>query len=253
MNYYSFCFYAIAFFLIIVIRYFLVAGGAYWLFYIILGKSLASRNLQTKSKTTSLRQSIYRETKMSVFSGVVFALAAAFIMTQCDRGVTLIYKDLNQYGYWYLGLSFITVLILQDTYFYFLHRLFHHPSLFKWIHKGHHLSGTPTPWTSFAFDVPEAIIQALFFVIIVFIIPLHFATLIAILLTMTIWSIWNHLGFEIFPSSFPHHWLGKWLIGSTHHNIHHRQYTMHYGLYFTFWDKLCGTQDPNYQNKFDFI
>jgi sterol desaturase/sphingolipid hydroxylase (fatty acid hydroxylase superfamily) len=67
---------------------------------------------------------------------------------------------------------------------------------------------------------------------------------------MTVWSVWNHLGFEIFLSSFPHHWLRKWLIGSTHHAIHHRQYTVHYGLYFTFWDKLLGTQDPNYEKKF---
>jgi sterol desaturase/sphingolipid hydroxylase (fatty acid hydroxylase superfamily) len=67
---------------------------------------------------------------------------------------------------------------------------------------------------------------------------------------MTVWSVWKYLGFEIFPPSFPHHWLGKWIIGSTHHAIHHRQYKVHYGLYFTFWDKLLGTQDPNHEKKF---
>jgi uncharacterized membrane protein len=30
---------------------------------------------------------------------------------------------------------------------------------------------------------------------------------------------------------------------------HHHKYTVHYGLYFTFWDKLLGTQDPNYEKE----
>jgi sterol desaturase/sphingolipid hydroxylase (fatty acid hydroxylase superfamily) len=45
--------------------------------------------------------------------------------------------------------------------------------------------------------------------------------------------------------------LGRWFIGPAHHSIHHRKYTVHYGLYFTFWDKLLGTQDPDYEQKFD--
>jgi sterol desaturase/sphingolipid hydroxylase (fatty acid hydroxylase superfamily) len=252
----SYGFYGLLFFGVILVRYFFIAGGAYWLFYSVLGKSLAHRSLRRErsaaaSRTPPLRQSIYREIKMSVLSAVVFALGAAFVMTEYDWEITLLYTNLHQYGLWYLGVSFGAVLLLQDAYFYFLHRLFHHPLLFKWVHFGHHLSGVPTPWTSFAFDLPEAFIQAFFFVGIVLIIPLHFFTLLAILLTMTVWSVWNHLGFEIFPSSFPRHWLGKWLIGSTHHAIHHRQYTVHYGLYFTFWDKLLGTQDPHYQNEFN--
>lgn len=257
MTDHSFGFYGVVLFGVILFRYFFIAGGAYWLFYLVLGKSLAHRSLRRErsaaaSRTPSQCQSIYREIKMSVLSAVIFALGAAFVMTEYDWGITLLYTDLHQYGLWYLGVSFVGVLMLQDGYFYFLHRLFHHPLLFKWIHYGHHRSGDPTPWTSFAFDLPEAFIQAFFFVGIVLIIPLHFLTLLTVLLTMTVWSVWNHLGFEIFPASFPQHWLGKWLIGSTHHAIHHRQYTVHYGLYFTFWDKLLGTEDPHYQNEFDF-
>ncbi|HEY9832817.1 MAG TPA: sterol desaturase family protein [Stenomitos sp.] len=175
------------------------------------------------------------------------------MMSEYNLGVTRLYTDPRQYGLWYLGVSFVGVLILQDTYFYFMHRMFHHPLLLKWLHQGHHRSGDPTPWTSFAFDLPEAVIQALFFVSVIFVIPLHFITLLAVLMTMTVWSVLNHLGFELFPSSFPRHWLGRWLIGSTHHSIHHRKYTVHYGLYFTFWDKLLGTHDPNYESEFDSV
>jgi Delta7-sterol 5-desaturase len=81
---------------------------------------------------------------------------------------------------------------------------------------------------------------------IVFVIPLHLVTLIAVLSTMTVWAVLNHLGIDRLPSSFPHHWFGRWFIGPAHHSIHHLKYKLHYGLYFTFWDRLLGTQDPEY-------
>lgn len=192
-----------------------------------------------------------RDIKLSILSAICFALFAAFIVSEYDLGATRLYATLDEYGLWYLGFSFVALLVLQDTYFYFMHRLLHHPFFFKWLHSGHHRSGEPTPWTSFAFDPPEAIVQGIFFLGIVFILPLHFIILVAALMVMTGWSVLTHLGFELFPSSFPHHYLGKWFIGSTHHSIHHRKYTVHYGLYFTLWDKLLNTQDPNYAREFD--
>jgi sterol desaturase/sphingolipid hydroxylase (fatty acid hydroxylase superfamily) len=244
----SFLYYCFIFFGVILARYFLIAGGTYLIFYSDLGKRFPKRGLR---RSPPLWRTIQKDLELSVLSAVVFAPCAALIMSEYGLGVTRLYIDPRQYGLWYLGVSFVAVLILQDTYFYFMHRMFHHPLLLRWLHQGHHRSGDPTPWTSFAFDLPEALIQALFFVSVIFVVPLHFITLVAVLMTMTIWSVLNHLGFELFPSSFPRHWLGRWFIGSTHHSIHHRKYTVHYGLYFTFWDKLLGTHDPNYENEFD--
>jgi len=241
----SFWLYWFVLFGMISTRYFLIAGGAYLLFYSVLGKSLAKQSLRSKPP---LIQSIGNDIQLSILSGMIFALSGAFIISESDLGATLLYTDVSKYGLWYLGVSFVAVLILQDTCFYFIHRLFHNPWLFKWAHFGHHRSGEPTPWSSFAFDPPEAIAQALFFVGIVFIVPLHFITFLTLLMTMTMWAVLTHLGFELFPSSFKSHWIGKWFIGSTHHSIHHRHYTAHYGLYFTVWDKLLRTQDPNYSN-----
>lgn len=246
----SFLYYCFIFFGVILVRYFLIAGGTYFIFYSDLGKRLPKRGLR---RSPPLWRSIQKDLELSLLSAVVFSLCAALVMSAYNLGVTRLYTDPRQYGLWYLGVSFVGVLLLQDTYFYFMHRMFHHPLILKWLHQGHHRSGDPTPWTSFAFDLPEAVIQALFFVSVIFVVPLHFITLLAVLMTMTLWSVLNHLGFELFPSSFPRHWLGRWLIGSTHHSIHHRKYTVHYGLYFTFWDKLLGTHDPNYESEFDSV
>jgi sterol desaturase/sphingolipid hydroxylase (fatty acid hydroxylase superfamily) len=244
----SFGFYGIAFFGIILARYFLVAGSMYFCFYSPWSDAFIHHNLQHWPPTW---KSIQHDIMLSVLSAAVFALAAAFILSGYSWGITRLYSQAQQYGLWYLGISYVVVLILQDTYFYFTHRLFHHPALFRWLHQGHHRSRYPTPWTSFAFDALEAIVQSLFLIGVVFIIPLHFITLIAVLTTMTVWAVLNHLGIDRLPAAFPHHWLGRWFIGPAHHSVHHRKYTMHYGLYFTFWDRLLGTQDPDYQQRLD--
>jgi sterol desaturase/sphingolipid hydroxylase (fatty acid hydroxylase superfamily) len=243
----KFGFYWIAFVGIIVVRYFLIAGGIYWLFYSLISSPRRVRTLRSRPVA---RKAIQQDIELSIVSAIIFAFCSAFIVSAYDSDMTRIYPAIGQYGGGYLVGSFIAVLLLQDAYFYFVHRAFHHPALFKWFHWGHHRTGEPTPWTSFAFDPLEALVQALFLVGIVFILPLHFVTLIAVLLTMTLWTVWNHLGFELLPVSFPHHWLGKWLIGPTHHAIHHRKYRVHYGLYFTFWDRLLNTHDPNYEKEF---
>lgn len=245
MTNHSFWFSWFVFFSAILARYFLIAGGAYLLFYSVLRMPLANGRLRPKPLKGC---SVQKDIELSVLSAVVFALCAALI-TEYGLKVTLIYTDLHKYGFWYLGVSFVTVLILQDTYYYFIHRMFHHPLIFIWMHHGHHGSREPTPWSSFAFDLAETILQALFFVGVIFIVPLHFITLVVLLMTMTVWAVLTHLGFELFPPSSTPHWLGRWFIGSMHHLIHHRNYTVHYGLYFTFWDKLLGTEVTNYENK----
>lgn len=236
----SFWYYWCVFFGIILVRYLLIAGGAHLLFYQILKKSLIGRGI---TLTPPMENSLQREIALSVLSAVVFAFGAALITLSYRQGITLLYTQINAYGILYLGVSYVLTLILQDTYFYFTHRLFHYPLFFKFFHKSHHISKHPTPWTSFAFDPLEALVQILFLIGIVFIIPLHYIVLGAVLITMTVWAVLNHLGFKLFPSTKPYHWFGRWFIGPTHHLLHHRKYKVHYGLYFTFWDKLLNTND----------
>jgi lathosterol oxidase len=241
----SFCFWGLTFFVIILARYFLVAGLSYWWLYL-RGRSRRALDPKSKAPRAPSKVSIRQDIQLSVRSSAVFAVATAALLTLQDLGLTRLYSDPERFGLWYLGASYLLVLILQDSFFYATHRLCHHPALFSWTHRGHHRSGQPTPWTSFAFDLPEAVLQALFLVLIVVSVPLHLITLLAVLTTMTIWAIVTHLGLTHLPECFPHHWLGRWLIGPAHHGLHHRHIDRHFGLYFTFWDWVLATQDPMY-------
>jgi sterol desaturase/sphingolipid hydroxylase (fatty acid hydroxylase superfamily) len=243
MEQHSFWFDGVAFFGIILVRYFFVAGCFHWLL-----KALAarSRTTRTPDQQQLSNESVRHDIQLSVISAGVFALATAGIMSLHAMGLTRLYSQPQEYGLAYLAFSYIAVLILQDAYFYATHRLVHHQALFPWFHQGHHRSRQPTPWTSFAFDPLEAIVQALFLIAVVVLIPLHFITLLAVLTTMTIWAVVNHLGLDHLPLRFPHHWLGRWVIGPAHHSVHHRRYAKNFGLYFTFWDRVFGTEDPAY-------
>ncbi len=230
MQHHSFWFYLFTLFGIILARYLAMAGFAHWLLY----------------QRQGARISVLNDIQLSVISAAIFSLATALVMTLQEQGLTRLHGQIHAGSWWTLPLSYLAVLILQDTCFYATHRLFHHPRLFPWFHRGHHRSRQPTPWTSFAFDPLEAVVQALFLIGIVMLIPLHVVTLLAVLTTMTVWAVVNHLGLEVLPMNFPHHWLGRWLIGPAHHAIHHRRHGQHFGLYFTFWDRVFGSEDPAY-------
>ena len=218
-----------AFFSIILTRYFIVAGGTYWLFYSSNHKLIK----QPHNIKSSNRQAIERDIALSIITTLALSICAALIMCIYNSGATRLYSSIDERGIIYLFICFWGVIFLQDTCYYFFHRGFHHSAVYSWLHRGHHRSKNPTPWTSFALDFPEALIQSLFMVAVVLVIPLHIYVLMLLLITMTVWALVNHLGFELFPN-FSDRPIVKWFISSDRHSLHYRQHTRHYGLYFTF-------------------
>ena len=87
----------------------------------------------------------------------------------------------------------------------------------------------------------RAAVVSLLIPALVFAIPIHVAVLGLVLLVMTVMGVTNHMGWEMFPRALVHSRAGNWLITASHHHRHHEQYRCNYGLYFRFWDRLCGT------------
>jgi sterol desaturase/sphingolipid hydroxylase (fatty acid hydroxylase superfamily) len=152
---------------------------------------------------------------------------------------------------WWLPVSFLLSLLIHETYYYWVHRWMHQPRIFRLVHKVHHDSNITSPWTAFSFHPLEGVLQAIILPLILMIVPLHPYVIVVQLVFMSISSVINHLEIEIFPRSFYHHPVGRWLIGATHHSMHHRQFRYNYGLYFTFLDKLHKTESPGYEGKLE--
>ncbi|MBL0914277.1 MAG: sterol desaturase family protein, partial [Sphingopyxis sp.] len=117
----------------------------------------------------------------------------------------------------------------------------HQPRWFRIAHAVHHQSRPPTAWAAMSFHPVEAITGAVVIPALVFLIPVHVAVLGLVLTIMTIMGVGNHMGWEMFPRALVHGPAGRWLITATHHEAHHAAYRGNYGLYFRFWDKVCGT------------
>jgi sterol desaturase/sphingolipid hydroxylase (fatty acid hydroxylase superfamily) len=234
-------------FLVVAGRYFLIAGIFHFVFYVVGKKKWAHRRL---GKTTHSRQ-FYKEVKWSLITSIIFALAGALTTVLWQKGYTKLYVDVHDYPLWLLPVSLIVSMLIHESYYYWLHRWMHKPQVFKILHKVHHDSNTTSPWTAFSFHPLEGVSQALILPLTILVIPMHMYVLLVQLTLMTFSSVINHLEIEVYPANFHKNRVGKWLIGATHHSLHHKQFRFNYGLYFTFWDKWKKTESPKYGSLFE--
>jgi ferredoxin-NADP reductase/sterol desaturase/sphingolipid hydroxylase (fatty acid hydroxylase superfamily) len=163
------------------------------------------------------------------------------VLSLKDLGRLKFYTDINSYGgIGYLFASFVFLLVFGDAWFYLFHRLMHHPKIYKYVHSVHHKSLEVTPFTVSSFHFIEAVVLGCWIIPVAFFVPIYIPMLGVMQFIGLFNNIKSHLGYELYPKWFQKTWL-KYLITSTHHNIHHTRYNGNYGLMFTFWDVVCGT------------
>lgn len=238
----------VAIFTILAVRYLLIAGVAAFVWYGWLRRRAFSRKIQQRWP----RLADYgREVGYSLLTFVVFAGIATLVLAGPLRPYTLIYGDVAAHGWGYFAASLVAVLLIHDAYFYWAHRAMHHPRLYKWVHLTHHRSTNPTPLAAFAFHPLEAVVEAGVIVVIAFLIPVHPGVILLFVLIMTLDNVYGHLGWELYPKGFQRHPIGRWINTSVSHNQHHRYANGNYGLYFLWWDRLCGTLRADYDAAYD--
>lgn len=143
---------------------------------------------------------------------------------------------------WVFCAQFAIMILIDDTYFYFFHRLLHvNDYLFKTIHKIHHKASPP-----FALDFMYAH-------------PLEWlggaaGPAIGIVLVYFLFGEINAFAFWLFAifrnlhevdihsgiKSFFTQYIPFWGT-SEHHDFHHSRIKGNYASMFTFWDKIFGT------------
>ena len=223
---------------IIIARYFLIVAPIHWALW-----TREPKKARRLSRRDPTRATITNEIRLSTLSAFIYAFPAAIVLEMWKAGGTAIYGGVPQgAGEWlWIPASAANYLFAQDTWFYFSHRLMHHPKLFKHTHAGHHRSVQPTPWASFSFDPVEAASMAWLLPVMALFVPIHWATALVILMLMTINAVFNHAGWEVYPKRWVEGGWGRHVITASHHNLHHTKFSGNYGLYFRFWDRVMGT------------
>jgi sterol desaturase/sphingolipid hydroxylase (fatty acid hydroxylase superfamily) len=132
-----------------------------------------------------------------------------------------------------------------------MHRLLHHPKLFKHAHLTHHQSTNPSPWTSYSFHFIEAWTEGAILLVITMILPMHMISILLFVIVGFIINVYGHLGYEVAPKWLRKTFLFEIVNTSVHHNLHHSKFKGNYGLYFRVWDRLMGTEHPDYVKDYD--
>ena len=163
---------------------------------------------------------------------------------------TQIYREVEERGWPYFFLSILLMMVVQDTYFYWTHRLMHQRLLFRSFHRTHHRSTNPNPWTTYSIAPLEAIVDSVAGIVILMLVPACGLALLAFTWINTSYAVYTHLGYELYPRNFSSHWLGRWINTSVAHNTHHARSRYNYSWYFLFWDRMMGTLDPKYDERY---
>lgn len=155
------------------------------------------------------------------------------------RGKSYLYERVDQYGWAYLFASVPLFLLFTDFTIYWIHRLEHHPRIYKYIHKPHHKWIIPTPWAAIAFHPVDGYAQALPYHIFVFICPMQRHVYLVLFVLVQLWTIVIHDGDMISG-----HLLERWINSPAHHTLHHLYFTCNYGQYFTWADSYYQSYRP---------
>lgn len=229
-------------------RYFILAGVPFLIFYIFFPQKFTRQKIQ---KRFARQKDFIREVLHSMKTILIFIGVAVLVLKSPLGGFSQIYTDVHAFPLWWIPASALLGLIIQDTYFYWMHRAVHGKKLFKWVHLLHHRSTNPSPLASYSFNFLEGILEAMIFPVIILTIPMHPLALLLFTTVAFLFNVYGHLGYEIMPKWFRNSFLFEILNTSVHHNLHHEKFNGNYGLYLRFWDRIMKTENPDYVKTYD--
>jgi Delta7-sterol 5-desaturase len=222
----------------------------YYLFWKKFKERFKNFRIQIKQKVNN--KQIKREIKNAFSTLLVSSILSSIVIYLSLHGQTKIYTDVSKHNFIYSLSCILLLLVIDDTWFYWCHRLLHHPKVFRFVHFEHHKSTDVNPFTSLSFHFIEPILLTLWIIPVALFIPIYAPVLLFVQFYGMIENVKSHLGYEFFPSNFNKSWL-RFLTTSTHHNMHHQKFKGNYGIHFRIWDKLLKTEFEDYEQEYQNI
>lgn len=231
------------------LKFFIVSGGAFALFWVVLAKRLQHRKIQPQAGPG--RAVYLRETRDSVLATLVIALVTGVAAIGMKQGWVQIYWDPTEYGLPWLVASLVIQLVGFDLWFYVTHRAMHHPLLYGFMHEKHHGYPDPSPMSAYSFTPWEALTYAAFGILVPVLMPVNVGVAVFAGLWFTLVSMGVHLGYELMPAWWGKSPLTRWIGTATMHNMHHEHTHYNFGLTITLWDRLFGTMHEEYDETLE--
>ena len=230
------------------LSYFAIVGLLYLLIWKWGAQRLESRRIQARRRVDGkqIRFEI-KNTLIMLLASSPMTLAVSMLYASGQTQLTL---NAATIGWPMIAATFVGLLLFNDAWFYFWHRLLHHPKLFRHVHATHHKSVDVNPFSSYSFHWFEGFILGAWILPVALLVPIYIPMLGGLHAIGLANNLMSHLGYEFFPRGLLRVPLLSWINTSTYHNMHHSSFNGNYGLMFRFWDRLLGTELKNYESTF---
>lgn len=224
-------------------RYLIVAGGYYVLTWKLLNRRIQRFLVNARPPFAG---QIGFELKYGALTTLIFGLGGVHFYLAKEHGLGLIYKNVSDYGWTYWWISLAAMLLLNDVYFYWTHRLLHHKALFSRFHTVHHRSRVTTPLTSQSFHGVETALHTLIAILFPYILPIHPTAYLAFTIIAFLNNVYGHSNFDWIQAPLRNYVPFSLLNSPSVHGCHHEKVHGNFGLYTNIWDRLHGTYiDPH--------
>ncbi|KAI9342564.1 hypothetical protein BDR26DRAFT_801821 [Obelidium mucronatum] len=141
------------------------------------------------------------------------------------RGYSKLYDTIE--NWWEIPLQLVTFFLFTDCLVYWIHRGFHHPSVYGWLHKPHHTWKVCTPYSALAFHWLDGYGQSIPYHLYVYLFPMYKPLYICAFVFVQFWTISIHDGVYLSNDEI--------ILSCAHHTIHHLEFNYNYGQYTTLW------------------
>ena len=145
-------------------------------------------------------------------------------------------------------LDVLVLIVVMDFFMYLLHRVAHHPKIYIFAHRTHHIYENPRPMTLFALNPLEVLGFGGLWLVVLMIYPASILGIVVYLSFNLAFGLVGHLGVEPAPWLLQTPGL-RYLMTSSFHAGHHHDGAHNFGFYTLVWDKLFGTISANYFSK----
>ncbi len=230
------------------VGYFALVGLLYALFWRWGAQRFAARRIRRAPKVDGAQ--VRREAGNTIVTLAVSTINIAVIFTMYRAGWTKLSTDRSAFSVAQIALTFVGMIVFNDAWFYWMHRLMHHKRLFRYVHAVHHKSVDVNPFTSYSFHAVEALVLGAWIIPAMLVVPIYLPVLGALQALGLANNVMSHLGYELFPR-----WLLRvpglrWTNTATFHSLHHTQVDKNFALHFRCWDRLMKTESEDYERVF---